>query len=150
MPGLRRALDARQRPQNQRAPNGPRQPSPITIGPVTGRPVTQNGEQPSQHRPARWQPALQHPAEGGTHHAHAEPCPPERVSGDDLAGGQDHALRGLRKTLVGGPLNDAEGFEMHPHGMGRISEVSLGIGVRGQQVAEFVMHSRLGDRKKRK
>ena len=71
------------------------------------------------------------------------------MSKDQLSCCQNHALRGLCETLIGRPLDHAEGFEVNPHGVSGVGQAAMRECVGSQQVSEFVMHGRLGNRQNR-
>ena len=58
-------------------------------------------------------------------------------------------MRRLREALIGRFLNDAEGFEVNPHGMRRIGEPPVSERVCRQQVAEFIVDDWLWNRQDR-
>jgi len=62
---------------------------------------------------------------------------------------QQQPLGRIVHRCVCGFLVDVKSFEMHPHRMSWIRQTSMGERIGGQQVAEFVMNRRFGNRQYR-
>src|SRR5215831_19105370 len=120
--------------------------------PVALRPVTGNSQhwiyerkKTSESSPAWPNPGIQHPANGGTHEAEAQPDAHDRVSTYHLAGRQYQPLRRRILGHVGWLLDDVKILKMDPHGMSWICQPPVGKGVRGKQIAKFVRKLRFAD-----
>ena len=75
--------------------------------------------------------------------SNADPWMPEQ----NLSRSHHHALSRWIHGRVRRMLDDVKCVEENPQRMRRISEPPVGKRIRGQQVAEFIMHFRLRHRK---
>ena len=140
-----RALQTRQRAEDQASRRGRKRAAPIVVHPLAERAELHDREQAAGERPDGAGPAAQHPvgqgAEGRGGEQHAGP----RRAEEGPADGHDQALAERIDGAVRGGLQDEEGFEELVQGMRRIGQAQVAERIGHQQVAEFVIDIGGGD-----
>src|SRR5260370_40588789 len=82
---------------------------------------------------------MQHPANGGTHQAGAEPYPPKGMAHYDLTGRQKEPLGWIEHRSICWFLNDMKGFKVGPHRVRRVRHSAVGESIRDQEITKFVV-----------
>ena len=95
----------------------------------------------SAHR--AWHPPCQHPRQGTARESRAEPDAGDRMPERRLSDGHHHALSRWVLRCVGWLKKDVEALEMLPHRVRPVRQPAARERVRGEEIAELVVGSRL-------